>query len=71
MPPQRVAFLRCLGLKTGTHFAHFGLESDRFSRELRECMNVSVSFQFQIKKKEKINYANSNWILRNNVGVLV
>ena len=71
MPPQRVAFLRCLGLKTGIHFAHFGLESDRFSRELRECMNVSVSFQFQIKKKEKINYANSNWILRNNVGVLV
>ena len=71
MPPQRVAFLRCLGLKTGIHFAHFGLESDRFSRELRECINVSVSFQFQIKKKEKINYANSNWILRNHVGVLV
>ena len=71
MPPQRVGFLRCLSLKTGIDFAHFGLESDRFSRELREGINVSVSFQFQMKKKEKINYANSNWIFRNHVGVLV
>ena len=27
VPPHRVGFLRRLGLKTGTHFAHFGLES--------------------------------------------
>ena len=27
MPPQRVGFLGLFGLKTGTHFAHFGLES--------------------------------------------
>ena len=27
MPPQRVGFLRCFGLKTGINFAHFGLES--------------------------------------------
>ena len=27
MPPQRVWFLRCFGLKTGINFAHFGLES--------------------------------------------
>ena len=27
MPPHRVEFLRRLGLKTGAHFAHFGLES--------------------------------------------
>ena len=27
VPPHRVGFLRCLGLKTGIHFAHFGLES--------------------------------------------
>ena len=26
MPPQRVWFLRCFGLKTGIKFAHFGLE---------------------------------------------
>ena len=27
VPPQRVGFLRCFGLKTGIEFAHFGLES--------------------------------------------
>ena len=27
VPPHRVAFLRRFGLKTGIHFAHFGLES--------------------------------------------
>ena len=27
MPPQRVAFLRRFGQKTGMDFAHFGLES--------------------------------------------
>ena len=27
LPPHRVGFLRRFGLKTGTHFAHFGLES--------------------------------------------
>ena len=26
-PPQRVGFLGLFGLKTGIHFAHFGLES--------------------------------------------
>ena len=27
VPPQRVGFLRRVGLKTGIHFPHFGLES--------------------------------------------
>ena len=27
VPPHRVGFLRRFGLKTGMHFAHFGLES--------------------------------------------
>ena len=27
VPPHRVGFLRGFGLKTGIHFAHFGLES--------------------------------------------
>ena len=26
MPPHRVGFLRRFGLKTGIHFAHFGLD---------------------------------------------
>ena len=39
--PQRGWFLHCSGLKTGTDFSHFGLESAmRSSRELRECMNA-------------------------------
>ena len=28
MPPQRVGFLNRFGLKTGTDFTHFGLESN-------------------------------------------
>ena len=27
VPPHRIGFLSCFGLKTGIHFAHFGLES--------------------------------------------
>ena len=27
VPPHRVGFLHCFGLKTGIHFANFGLES--------------------------------------------
>ena len=27
VPPHQVGFLRCFGLKTGIHFAHFSLES--------------------------------------------
>ena len=27
VPPHRVGFLSCFGLKTGIHFTHFGLES--------------------------------------------
>ena len=27
VPPHRVGFMRRFGLKTGEHFAHFGLES--------------------------------------------
>ena len=29
VPPHRVGFLRRFGLKTGIHFAHFGLKSGR------------------------------------------
>ena len=31
VPPHRVGFLHCFGMKTGLHFAHFGTS---------ECMNV-------------------------------
>ena len=42
VPPHRVGFLRRFGLKTGIHFAHFGLESGMVSEGLRECMNVFI-----------------------------
>ena len=42
VPPQRVWFLGLFGLKTGTHFAHFGLEWGMVLRELRECMNLFI-----------------------------
>ena len=41
--PQRVWFLGLFGLKTGIHFAHFGLESGMvFEVELQECVNVFI-----------------------------
>ena len=42
VPPHRVGFLCRFGLKTGMHFAHFGLESSMVLRELWECMNVFI-----------------------------
>ena len=42
VPPHRVGFLRCFGLKTGIHFAYFGLESGMVFEGLRECMNVFI-----------------------------
>ena len=42
VPPQRVGVLHRFGAKTGIHFAHFGLESVWFSREIRGCMNVFI-----------------------------
>ena len=40
--PFRVGFLRGFGLKTGIHFAHFGLESGMVFEGTTECMNVFI-----------------------------
>ena len=40
VPSHRVGFLRRFGLKTGIHFAHFGLESGMVFEGTTECMNV-------------------------------
>ena len=45
-------FLRRLVLKTGIHFAHFGLESGMVFEGTTERMNVFI-VQFQMSKKEK------------------
>ena len=42
VPPHRVGFLCRFGLKSGIHFAHFGLESGMVLRELRKRMNVFI-----------------------------
>ena len=61
VPPHRVGFLRRFGLKTGIHFAYFGLESSMVfegTTGLYECL-----YRFNSKlvtKKEK--YANSKWL---------
>ena len=56
VPPHRVGFLRRFGLKTGILFVHFGLVSGMVFEGTTECMNVLVSFQFQISKKEREIY---------------
>ena len=42
VPPHRVGFLRRFGLKTGIHFAHFGLESGMVFEGTTEYMNVRI-----------------------------
>ena len=73
----RVWLLCCFGLKTGTDFAHFGLESGmdfEGATGVYERMNVFVvsTPNAGIRKKEKYANNNSKWILRNLfVGVLI
>ena len=52
VPPHRVGFLRRFVLKTGIHFAHFGLELGMVFEGTTECMNVFI-VQFQTSKKER------------------
>ena len=55
VPPYRVGFLGRFGLKTSTHFAHFGQESGMVFKELWECMNVFVvSIPNELKKEREI-----------------
>ena len=42
MPPRQVGFLRRFGLKTGVHFAHFGLESGMVFEGISEYKNVFI-----------------------------
>ena len=49
VPPQRVGFLRRLGLKTGKDFAHLGLESGTVLEEIRRSVRTYSLFQFQMR----------------------
>ena len=63
VPPHRVGFLCRFGLKTGIHFAHFGLESGMVFEETTGLYERFYRFNSKwVRKKEK--YANSKWILR-------
>ena len=62
MPPQRVGFLALFGLKMGTHFAHFGMESGMVfegTTGVYERFIVSIPNE---KERKKDNYADSRWI---------
>ena len=54
-----VGFLRLFGLKTGIHFAHFGLGSGMVFEGTTECINAFIVSIPNEKKKEK--YANYKW----------
>ena len=77
MHMYRVWRLCCFVLKTGTDFAHFGLESGmgfEGATGVYERMNVFVvsTPNARIRKKGKYANNNSKWILRNLfVGVLI
>ena len=53
VPPHRVAFLRPFGLKTGIHFAHFGLESGMVFERTTGVYRTYLSFQLEMSKKER------------------
>ena len=42
VPPHPIGLLRRFGLKTGIHFAHFGMESGMVFEGTTECMNVLI-----------------------------
>ena len=61
MPPHRVGFLRRLGLKTGIHFAHFGLESGMVCEGTTGVYERLYRFYSRWVRKQE-DYANSKWV---------
>ena len=61
VPSHRMGFLRRFGLKMGTHFAHFGLESGMVFEGTTESRNVFYRFNSKWDRKRE-KYANSIWI---------
>ena len=56
VPSQRVRFLGLFGLKTGMHFAHFGLQ---------ECMKVFTSAEREVKDWRRSGmYQSSHFLTR-------
>ena len=61
VPPQREGFLCRFSLKTGIHFAHFGLESGMVFEEA-PCERVNVFIVSGPSESKKEQYANSKGI---------
>ena len=55
VPPHRVGFLRRFGLKTGIHFAHFGLESGMVFEGTTGVYERVYRFNSKGSKKEREN----------------
>ena len=53
MPPHRVGVLRRCGLKTGIHFAHFGLESGMVFEGTTGVYERVYRFNSKGSKKER------------------
>ena len=53
VPPQQWGFLRRFGLKTGIHFAHFGLESGIVFEGTMGVYERIYRFKLQMSKKER------------------
>ena len=63
MPPHRVGFLRCFGLKTGIHFAHFGLESGMVFEGITGVYERIYCFNSKwVRKEREICEYSKKWI---------
>jgi len=71
IPPQRVRVFEPLWSEDGVDFAHFGLESAGmvFKGTTGVYERIYRFNSIRIRKKE--NYANSKWILKNLVKLLL
>ena len=65
MPPQRVGVLSRFDLKTGIHFAHFGLESGMIFEGTTGLYERIYRFNSKSGVRTKEKYANSNCLRSN------
>ena len=66
--PHRVGFLRRFGLKTGIHFAHFGVESGMVFEETTTAYERIYHFNAKCaRKKEKCEFEMDLICLRSNL----
>ena len=68
VPPHRLGFLCRFGLKTGIHFAHFGVESGMVFEETTTAYERIYHFNAKCaRKKEKCEFEMDLICLRSNL----